>query len=79
MRLFLAPAQRVQFLLSQEEGADIGSGEAQMEAHRIFSEMAELHGTDANQEWKETARYTKLWYLYVIGLQIYDIPILVDG
>lgn len=60
---FAAPGQRVQFLLSHEDDMAGGGTEAQLEAHRIFSEMVELHGTDANQEWRETARYDAIAFV----------------
>ena len=46
------PAQRVQFLLGDEE----------KESHNVFSEMGELfYDEDGNVlEWKETARYKNM-------------------
>ena len=50
--LVTPPAQRVQFILGQEESGDAGH-----ESHPVFSEMEELFvGEDGNMEWKETAR-----------------------
>lgn len=50
---FSAPGQRVQFLLSQDDDLQGGEG---LETKRIFTEMVELHGTDPQQEWRQTAR-----------------------
>ncbi len=45
------PAQRVQFILGEEE--DDGTHES----HPLFSEMEELVQDGGEMEWKETARY----------------------
>ena len=48
------PAQKVQFLLGQEDG------KLDHESHPVFSEMEELFmGEDGDMEWKETARWVK--------------------
>ena len=55
------PAQRVQFILGQE-GQDV-----EHQSHPVFSEMEELFvGEDGDMEWKETARYLKV-YIHHIG------------
>ena len=48
------PAQKVQFLLGQDDG------KLDHESHPVFSEMEELFmGEDGDMEWKETARWVK--------------------
>lgn len=49
------PAQRVQFILGEENRTDTA-----LQSHPLFSEMEELFvGEDGNMEWKETARWVK--------------------
>jgi hypothetical protein len=62
------PAQRVQFILGEEE--DDGTHES----HPLFSEMEELVQDGGEMEWKETARYemkcvsTKI---FIISISVY--------
>ena len=50
------PAQKVQFLLGNQEQGEGG----ELETHPVFSEMEELFmGEDGDMEWKETARWVK--------------------
>ena len=49
------PAQRVQFILGEDQDGDSGH-----EPHPLFSEMEELClDEDGEMEWKETARWVK--------------------
>lgn len=55
----MAPSQRVQFLLQQQEGNAGDDDDLEpVEPHKVFTEMEELVGTGEKQEWRETARYS---------------------
>lgn len=45
------PAERVQFILGEDDL------DGSHESHPLFSELEELFGDGADQQWRETARY----------------------